>query len=300
MIKLLTKILRKYLNNQNWNIGFVGTSPKELVKNQKLGSIEWLKHPYKDRFFADPFIYSANDEKIVVFVEELEFSKPIGRLSELVVETKSKRLISKYTLLELDTHLSYPTIIRQEDDVFVCPENGTSGKLSLYKYNGGTHKLEFVSVILDEGLADATIRQIDDNFYMFATKVPNTQEDLFLYKSTRFDGEYKEIGLVTEGRENARPAGNLFEVEGKLYRPAQNCSKRYGGATEIMQITKCDGVCFEEMHLFSLSPTSFRYNLGLHTLNFHENIGVIDGYGYLYPIIGRVLHWIRKIVKGIR
>ena len=120
---LKSKII-KYYNNQNWNIGFVGTSPKELVENQKLGSVEWLKHPYKDRFFADPFIYSVSEKEIVVFVEELEFDKPIGRLSELIVDAKSKKLVRKYTLLELDTHLSYPAIIRRGDDVFVCPENG--------------------------------------------------------------------------------------------------------------------------------------------------------------------------------
>lgn len=289
--------LLKYLNNQNWNIGFVSTSPKELVENQKLGRVEWLKHPYKDRFFADPFIYNVNDEEIVVFVEEMEFSKPVGRLSELVVDAKSKRLISKYTLLELDTHLSYPAIIRQGNDVLVCPENGASGKLSLYKYNSKTHKLEFISVILEESLADATIQQVGSTFYMFATKVPNTQGDLFLYQSTRFDGDYQEVGLISKGRENARPAGDLFKVEGVLYRPAQNCSKGYGGATEVMQVTKCEDGCFEEKHMFSLFPTSFRYNLGLHTLNFHENIGVIDGYGYLYPIMGRLLHFVRRVLK---
>ena len=294
---LKSKII-KYYNNQNWNIGFVGTTPKELVENQKLGSVEWLKHPYKDRFFADPFIYSVSEKEIVVFVEELEFDKPIGRLSELIVDAKSKKLVRKYTLLELDTHLSYPAIIRRGDDVFVCPENGASGKLSLYKYNGVTHALEFVSVIMNESLADATIRQIGDKFYMFATKVSNTQGDLYLYQSTCFDGEYQEVGLVAKGRGNARPAGDIFEVEGVLYRPAQNCSKCYGGATEIMQITKCEDGCFEEKHLFSLPPTSFRYNLGLHTLNFHGNIGVIDGYGYLYPLIGRLLHFVRKIIKG--
>lgn len=293
-------LLRKYLNNQNWNIGFVATSPEELIKNKRLGKVEWLKHQYKDRFFADPFIYSVNEREIVVFVEELEFNKPIGRLSELVVDAKSKRLLHKHTLLELDTHLSYPAIIRQGREVYVCPENGASGKLSLYRYNNENHELEFVKVVLSESLADATISQICNKFYMYATKAPKTQEDLFLYESDNFDGEYHEVGQISKGRENSRPAGDLFKVEGVMYRPAQNCSMRYGGATEIMQITKWNAGCYEEKHLFSLQPSSFRYNLGLHTLNFHENVGVIDGYGYLYPVIGRALHWIRKIVKGVR
>ena len=290
--------MRKFLNNQNWNIGFATTTPKELVQQKRLGKVEWLKHPYKDRFFADPFVYSWSDEQIVVFVEELEFDQPVGRLTELIVDAKTKRLLSKHTLLQLDSHLSYPAIIRNNGEVLVYPENGATGKLTLYKYDKDKHQLKEVCVVLEEGLADATIHQIGEYYYMFATKVPKTQEDLYLYKSERFDGGYKEIDLVSRGRVNARPAGNLFEVDGYLYRPAQNCSKRYGGAVEIMKCKISSDRKYSEEHSFSLNPTSFRYNIGLHTINFHTGGCVIDGYGYLYPIIGRMLHLVRRVVKG--
>lgn len=291
--------LRKYFNNQNWNIGFAATTPKELVEKKRLGRVEWLKHPYRDRFFADPFVYSQNDSEIVVFVEELEFDKPIGRLAELVVDVKSKKLLSKHTLLELDTHLSYPAIIRHEGEVFVCPENGTAGKLTMYRYDKESHQLQDVNVVIEESLADATIRKIGESYYMFATKVPKTQEDLYLYKSDHFDGGYEEVGLVTEGRVHSRPAGDLFEVDGELYRPAQNCSKRYGGAVEVMKCMLPSDGKYSEEYCFSLTPTSFRYNIGLHTLNFYDGGCVIDGYGYLYPIVGRLLHFARRIVKSI-
>lgn len=297
---VLKSILLKYLNNQNWNIGFVELTEKELVEKRTLGRVQWMKHPYKDRFFADPFIYSVSKERIIVFVEELEFDKPIGRLSELVVDAKTKKLLQKYTLLELNTHLSYPAIIRQGDDIFVCPENGASGKLSLYKYNPTTHKLDFVKVVLDEALADATIRRMGDDYFMFATKVPNTQEDLFLYKSLQFDGEYSEVGLVSQGRLSSRPAGDIFEVDDVLYRPAQNCSQRYGGAVELMKVCECGGDVYREEHYLTLNPSSFKYNLGLHTINFHRGLCVIDGYGYLYPIAGRFLYFVRRIIKGRR
>lgn len=294
----LKKRLQKFLNNQNWNIGFAATSSEELVQQKRLGKVEWLKHSYKDRFFADPFVYSWNDEQIVVFVEELEFDKPVGRLTELIVDAKTKKLLGKHTLLQLNSHLSYPAIICNNGEVFVYPENGANGKLTLYKYERGEHKLKEVGVVVEEGLTDATIHKIGEDYYMFATKVPNTQEDLYLYKSKRFDGDYKEIGLVSQGRENSRSAGNLFEAEGNLYRPAQNCSKRYGGAVEIMKCKISSVGKYSEEHSFSLNPTSFKYNIGLHTINFHKGGCVIDGYGFLYPIIGRLLHFLRRVVKG--
>ena len=40
---------------------------------------------------------------------------------------------------------------------------------------------------------------------------------------------------------------------------------------------------------------SFKYNLGLHTLNFQDDLCVLDGYGYLYPITGRVLNLLQKV-----
>lgn len=291
--------LRKYFNNQNWNIGFVKTTPKDLIKDKRLGKVEWLRHPYRDRFFADPFVYSQNDSEIVVFVEELEFDKPVGRLTELVVDAKSKKLLRKHTLLELDSHLSYPAIIRHKGELFVCPENGTTGKLTMYQYDKELHQLHPVKVVIEEALADATIRKIGDEYYMFATKVPKTQEDLYLYKSDHFDGDYEEVGLISEGRAHSRPAGDLFEVDGILYRPAQNCSKRYGGAVEVMKCMLSPDRKYSEVHCFSLNPTSFRYNIGLHTINFYNGGCVIDGYGYLYPILGRLLHFVRRIVKGV-
>lgn len=290
--------MKKYLNNQNWNIGFASTTPEKLVLQKRLGKVEWLKHPYKDRFFADPFVYSWSDEQIVVFVEELEFDKPIGRLTELIVDAKTKELLSKHTLLRLDSHLSYPAIIRNNNEVLVYPENGANGKLTLYKYERDEHKLVEVGVVVEEGLTDATIHKIGESYYMFATKVPKTQEDLYLYKSKQFDGDYKEMGVVSQGRENARSAGNLFEVDGSLYRPAQNCSKRYGGAVEIMKCKISADGKYSEEHSFSLNPTSFKYNIGLHTINFCKRGCVIDGYGYLYPIFGRMLHFVRRVVKG--
>lgn len=295
----IKKIILKYFNSQNWNIGFATTTPEELIEHKKLGKVEWLKHSYRDRFFADPFVYSQSDTEIIVFVEELEFDKPIGRLTELVVDVKSKKLLRKYTLLELDSHLSYPAIIRNEGEVFVCPENGSAGKLTLYKYDKELHKLLPVKVMIEEALADATIRKIGDVYYMFATKVPNTQEDLYLYQSTHFDGDYNEVGLVTKGREHSRPAGDLFDVEGEFYRPAQNCSKRYGGAVEVMKCSISSDNRYSEAHCFSLNPTSFRYNIGLHTINFYEGGCVIDGYGYLYPIMGRLLHFVRRVIKSV-
>lgn len=290
---------KKFINNQNWNIGFVDITARQLISKQKLGKIEWMKHSYKDRFFADPFVLTSNFEQIVVFAEELEFDKPIGRLVELIIDAKTKQLLERYILLQLDTHLSYPIIKKIGDKVYVYPENGISGRLSMYEYIPETHSLKFLDVVIDEALADATIVEWGDKSYLFATKMPLTQENLHLYSSSEFGKGYKEIGLVERSKSFSRSGGNLFVVNNKLYRPTQDCEKRYGGGVNIMEVVNIEGE-YKEEKVMSLYPNSFKYNLGLHTINFYDNGCVVDGYGYLYPILGRIHYFLwfcKKIIK---
>jgi len=72
---------------------------------------------------------------------------------------------------------------------------------------------------------------------------------------------------------------------------------RYGSGISIQKIEMISEDNYKEHTLFQIHPSSFKYNLGIHTINFFENGCVIDGYGYLYPIIGRILKIIRRILK---
>lgn len=277
-----------------WNIGFLQCTPKDLIENKGLGKVIWLKHPYRDRFFADPFILSVKNNRIVVLVEELKFDVDKGTIVELVVDLKSKELIERRPLLDLDTHLSYPAIIVIDGHTYVYPENGDSGKLSLYEYDYVGRELRYVGVMVEEALIDSTIYMYKGRYFLYATKKPDTQENVFLYSADNFKCGYVEYGCISEGKQQSRPAGNLFSVDGKLYRPAQNCVNIYGGGIEIMEIVSIEGT-YMEKHLFSIKPESFNYNLGIHTINFHNDLCVVDGKGYLYPVVGRLYNRFRHL-----
>ena len=292
------KFLKKYYNDQNWNIGFLQMTPEELLEKRTLGRISWMKHPFKDRFFADPFILKLTDSDITILVEECEFDKNKGCISELVVDLKTMELLERKIVLELDTHLSYPAIYFEGGHIYVYPENGESGSLNLYEYDPQKRRLFFVKTIINDNLYDSTIYKLKDSSVLFATKWPNTQKDLYLYKSEKYDGNYIELGCSVLGLQNSRPAGNLFSLNEKLYRPAQNCLKRYGSGIEIMEIQQLLNN-YSEKKIFSIKPSSFKYNLGLHTINFKDGWCVIDGYGYLYPIRGRLYHFISNIKYNI-
>lgn len=275
-------------NGSFWNIGFCDYTPENLIEKKTLPTIQWMKHPYKDRFFADPFILKVTDTEIVVFVEEYVFDNPPGLIVELVLDRESKRLKQRYEMLRFPTHLSYPAIIRKGNEIFVYPENGASGKLNVYRYDAENHKLVYPHPIHEDAIFDATIHQkADGSYIMVATKQPDNLENAYLFSAPSYEGPFTQIGdkPFQPDRSCARMAGNFFEACGQLYRPAQDCVSRYGAGTAIMQF---DTITNKEQKVFTLYPQSYDYNLGLHTINFHEGLCVIDGYGYLYPTFGRI------------
>lgn len=282
-----------------WNIGFANCSPERFINNKKIGRIQWLKHSYKDRFFADPFILSVSSTEIKVLVEELEFITNKGRITLLIVDPVTKVLLSRKPLLELSTHLSYPAILTYNDHTYVYPENSEAGTLSMYEYNFENDTLSYVARISDECLVDATIFRKKQKCYMFATKLPHSQEDAFLYRSSVLFGNYQKHMHISSGKQHSRSAGDLLELGDKLYRPTQNCCKRYGANVELMEVLRLDD-SYEEKHMFTLKTTSLRYNLGLHTINFQDSLCVIDGKGYLYPIIGRLYNYARFLYYKLK
>lgn len=290
----------RLLYPQNWNIGFVEQSVENLIVSKKIGCIRWMKHKYKDRWFADPFIYNVTDKEIVVFVEECPISDtPKGILCELHVDRKTMHLLERYVLLELDTHLSYPAFIQKDGVTYVYPENGASGKLNIYEYDKSNHRLINPVCILDEAVADSTILVENGKFYLIATKAENPLEEAFLYSSDNIKGEYKMMSMqpVQARRTCSRPAGNWIQESCNIYRPAQDCGERYGGGINMMRIDSLNP--YVEVAAFSIRPVGHKYQLGIHTINSSTmaDLLVVDGYGYLHPYLYRIWNFMSNIKR---
>lgn len=292
-------IIRKIKIPFNYNIGFVNLTPRGLIKKGSLGEISWMKHNYSDRFFADPFILTVDNERIVVLVEELIYGRK-GTIVELVVDRRTKHLIDRRELLRLNTHLSYPNIFRYEGHTYVMPENSEAGEIKLYEYIN--NDLRAIKTVIAQGVNDATFIRHDGEYYLLATKIkPDCNKDAYLFKSDSPTSEWQQVGdtpVVTNERWS-RPGGGFFEVDGKTYRVAQDCKGLYGNSMHIRQVTEF--IPFRESEVIHLKPTSYRYSKGLHTLNFHESgLAVVDGNGYYYPTLGRLFSPVFKLYYFLR
>lgn len=281
----------KSLSDERWNIGFIQNDLNGILHGEQL-RVKWMKHSYKDRWFADPFILEVTDKDIHVLVEE--FYKPIhhGRISRLIVDKNSFELKSLDVVLELPTHLSFPAIIRKDQNVFIYPENGSSGELNLYQYKPETNECIKVETILAEAVADAVIAHINNKEMLFCTKVSNPNGNILCVYEKGSSDTFILNELYSFNENVARMAGNFFEYLGKVYRPTQECNEQYGHAVTLQEVTRQGNkFLFKEVRrMYSTHP---KLTVGMHTFNIYKDIIVTDALGFDNM-------WIRSILKVMK
>lgn len=278
----------KKLSLFHYNIGFFDFNADILTGlNMK---IHWLKHPYKDRFFADPFILDVRNDEIKVLVEEFVYKDWKGRISLLTIDKHSFCLKSTETLLELESHLSFPFIYREKGEIYVIPENSASGSLSAYKYIGG--ELHKCNKLINEPVIDPVVIKINDRYFLLGSILgKNENSDLFIWESDRLLGSYKMTGycpVLNNMPECARRGGDFFDFRGKTYSAVQNCRYNYGESLNICNVKKISGSELDEQIITILHPDS-RYKYGLHTFNMFDDLCVVDGLTYLFRPLHKLI-----------
>lgn len=128
---------------------------------------------------------------------------------------------------------------------------------------------------------DPTIIRHDDLWWMFvANQKDNDSSKLYLFYSESLEGTWKphKNNPVRTLPKMTRPAGAIFKNNGKLIRPAQNCTKTYGGSTVFYEIVKLSTDDFKEVFIGELLPNlTSQYPDGLHHIMPNNNITIIDG-----------------------
>lgn len=264
---------------QTYNIGIIKKSVNKILNDGiGKGDITWLKHNYKDRFFADPFMIKENNEYYYILVEEFFFWEEKGKITLLKISKNDFSLVERKVVIEEPTHLSFPFC--ELNGSTIIPESVLSGNTKEYIFDLDTMNVVDSKVILNEGLIDAAFYTDQHNDqWILAAKQNNPKEDMYMY-SFNSDG-YKPLkngNVITRSIEETRSAGRLFEVNGKLYRPVQDSTGRYGRQTRIMEVDQLndDGYkahCVQVINGKDNPP----YNETLHTFNVYDDCVIVDG-----------------------
>ncbi len=133
-----------------------------------------------ETYYADPFLFSTKDDRIIILHEEYPFKEDYGKISMMTLD-KNFKLIKYKGLLDTKSHLSYPYMVTENNKTYMFPEAGKSGKLSCYEFDPLTESVVFVKDILDLPLRDCSILKKDGIYWIFGTLSENGSHDYKLH-----------------------------------------------------------------------------------------------------------------------
>jgi hypothetical protein len=230
--------------------------------------------------FADPFLYRYNG-RTYLFVEEIVTATSRGHISACEV-FPGGGLSDFVEVMRRPFHLSYPCLVKWREGDYMIPETAENRTVELHRAENFPSSWKLVKTLLrDVLLVDTTPFQHEGVWYFFTATVEEVSGnwlETWLFYSDRLDGEwtYHPSNPICSDVRRARPAGNLFYRQGKLIRPAQDCSIRYGYALVLNEVLKLSPTCYEERPLEVIYPNWMEGILGTHTLNATEEFEVID------------------------
>jgi hypothetical protein len=240
------------------------------------GLVRWKPN----HFYADPFLLERGGRHHL-FCEEIAAGSIRGVIShvELVPGGVAG---SPVEVLSAPHHLSYPFVFEHDGDVFMVPETAAALRVELYRAVQFPTEWELDSVLL-EGVraADGTLFFEEDRWWMYVTiggLGTTLTDELHLYSADSLRGPWAphpQNPLVSDVR-SARPAGGVLREGGKLIRPAQDCSRRYGWALTFRQVTTLTPSSYEERQLARLEPRQITEARAVHHYSRDSRYEAID------------------------
>lgn len=282
-MKLLNCIKAKLLH-YTWDLAYGQYDNSILKKGIDEKCVHIVSNPYKNKWFADPFIYEENERFMHLFVEEFDKKVKRGRIARIKIDKQTNSIIECRIILELPTHLSFPAIYRINGKIYVHPENYASGGSYIYEYDKEKDRLINPIVLVEQPLTDAVIRKVNTGYEMSATVGKDANGcKLSIFDANNFLGPYHLKHTVQYADNSARMAGYYIELGAKVFRPAQDCNGDYGRAVWL----------YDEKRVVGRLIPWGKYS-GIHTFNSLGDTFVIDMKKYDYPLIYNYKKMIKK------
>jgi hypothetical protein len=237
--------------------------------------------PPPDRCFADPHLLHR-DGVHHLFFEELPYATNKGYIVVSTLENGAWSHPKK--ALETDHHLSNPFVFEHDGVPYMIPESAARRAVELYRCERFPDRWVHAGTLLSDVRAtDATLLCHAGRWWMFVAvhdhPGSSSHEELFV-----FHADDPVTGRWTPHRRNpvvsdvrrARPAGAPFVRGGVAFRPAQDCSVRYGHAVRFMRIDRLDEAEYVETEVAAIEPRWDPRVLGVHTFNQAGEVTVVD------------------------
>ena len=252
-----------------------GNDPSELRVSE-------IASPPVDRFWADPHVVSNGDGQ-VVFFEDASLDTGHGRIAVADVSDNG-HITRPRTILSRPYHLSYPFVFSWEGAHYLVPESADNRTVELYLCRSFPDEWEFSHNLMENISAyDATLFPREGKWWLFANvralDGASTWDELHLFWAANplsTDWSAHPLNPVISDVRRARPAGPVFERDGRLFRPSQDSSVRYGRALNVSEILELSPTQYREVLIHTLEPTFFPGMKAVHTFSGSRRVSFID------------------------
>jgi len=298
----MNNIVQKALRGlAHWNIGVVEAQAEDLLQDgsnnivdDSQKNIKWFPSQ-KSRYHADPFPIEI-DGDIHIFFEELPYSTNKGRISY----TKYPEWFEngRFEIAhEEPFHMSYPYMLKDNGELYCIPETYEANKVNIYQVDSPSDWTLESEILTGIEVVDPTIFKYNGKWWMFHTRQPKTNSELYINYSNSLYGDWQEHGQnpVKIDPLSARPAGEIISYGDELYRPSQYCDTEYGEKIVVNKIVSLTEEEFSETNYCEIKTSGAGlYPNGCHTLSSEQNVVCTDGKRRI-----RNYHWLKRRSKQI-
>ena len=168
------------------------------------------------------------------FCQEFDFKTRLGTLRQLAVN--NTHILGDVPMpLSVPGHLSFPFLFTHNGETYLMPESSAARRLIIYKFSDAKHVWEeFVTPLPNTAATDSILFEHEGRFWIAYTDVDLGRFDnLNLCYAPTLAGPWTRHMSNPVKRDDlytARSGGTPFRMGGILFRPAQDCSKTYGGS----------------------------------------------------------------------
>lgn len=280
------------------------------IENGKPQSILQIKNDRHTLFHeptiivADPFLFVHNDA-LFLFYEQKKLHR-----NGTIMMMQTNDLVhwsAPVEVLQEPFHLSYPWVFEKDGYVYMIPE--TCGDKSVRLYEAVDPELtefRFVKKLIEQdekedlefSFSDSSVVERDGVHYLFTTVRKSGVNQLRLFCSNEFMGQYYEHpkSPICVSNKYGRNAGHLTKYGGELFRFAQDCENGYGDNVHVLRVSELSMDDYKEDVVKDniLNRNNEFYRFGGHQLNIAEFKGktviATDAKEYHCFLVNRILH----------
>jgi len=261
-----------------WSIGASTAPIDRVLTGGGLGNIAWHRVQTGSRYLADPFPWPGTNR---ILCEEMPISDGVGRIVAVAEAEAEGTLSPPAVVFEDGYHHSYPCTLLDGETVYCVPEATRRGATRINRLDDDGTLVPICDVAPHARLADPTLFRWNGLYWLGCTDLDlGGHDNLCLLYATDVTGPWTPHARwpVKIDIRGARPAGMLFNLNGRLFRPGQNCAATYGAAVSVHEILTLSETDFQETLVAELRPDKAGpFPHGLHTLVHDGERFWIDG-----------------------